>query len=197
MDAAGCIFGDFMIAGKFIKKEISNEAKIYNVIKDIAKLKVFVGVPEDKTTRKGSQEINNAQLVYLHTNGSPLHKIPARPIIEPAIEAEDNKEAIAKKLGEAARDTLDGKKGDAKTALKQAGQIGQDAARGWFEDPRNGWAQNSELTALRKLKKLKGKARAEAMARISDGEAPEDVSRPLIDTGQLRKSIIWVMKDND
>ena len=88
------------------------------------------------------------------------------PIIEPAIEAEDNKEAIAKKLGEAAKDALDGQEGDAKTALKQAGQIGQDAARGWFEDPRNGWAQNSELTALRKLKKLKGKARAEAMARI-------------------------------
>ena len=43
---------------------------------------------------------------------------------------------------------------------------------------------------LRKLKKLKGKARAEAMARIGDGEAPEDVSRPLVDTSQMRKSII-------
>ena len=109
--------------------------------------------------------------MYIHSHGSPLHSIPARPIIEPAIEAEDNKEAIAKELGLAAKSVLDKKPGKAKIHLKRAGMTGRNAAVEWFTDPRNNWPPNAPSTI-----KEKGS------------------ERPLIDTGALRASITYVVK---
>ena len=111
-----------------------------------------------------------ATAMYLHTHGSPLYQIPPRPIIEPAIEAADNKEAIAKELKQAAEAALAGKPGGTRTHLRMAGMEAQNRTRAWFTDPRNGWAPNAPSTIRRKK---------------SD--------RPLIDTQQLRKSITYVV----
>ena len=138
---------------------------------DIAKMKVYVGIPQEKASRK-SGEITNAELMYIHTNGSPLRHIPKRPVIEPAIEAEENKKDIADDLGKAARNVMDGDKPGAIRRLELAGMNGQNAARAWFEDPRNNWPPDRPATAARK-----------------------GSDRPLIDTGQLRKSIIYVVRD--
>jgi hypothetical protein len=54
---------------------------------------------------------------------------PARPVIEPAIVAEGNKEAIAAELAAAAKATLDGKPDVALVRLKRAGMAGQGAKR--------------------------------------------------------------------
>ena len=168
-------------------------------------MRVYVGIPEEKAARKG-EEITNPELAFIHTHGaraasmreemgkemdggspyskahemyvqahgSPLYQIPPRPIIEPAIEAEGNKERIAGELGDAAAAMLDGKGGQALTGLKRAGMAGQNAARDWFEDPRNNWPENAPATIEQK------------------GSA-----RPLVDTGELRKSIIYVVKEGE
>ncbi len=141
-----------------------------NKLLQITKMQVYVGIPENKSGRRGDA-VTNAQLMYIHTHGSALRGIPARPVIEPAIEASGNKERITGELKTAARSTLDHKEDEATKYLKRAGMAGQNAARDWFEDPRNGWAPNKANTV-----KQKG----------SD--------RPLIDTGQLRKSIIYVVR---
>ena len=47
--------------------------------------KIYIGIPEAETTRN-SQAVTNAGLLFIHTNGSPLRHIPARPVIEPSIE---------------------------------------------------------------------------------------------------------------
>src|SRR4051812_25418510 len=112
-------------------------AKLEDALKKLAAKQVFVGVPEDKTGRK-SNEVTNAQLVYLHTNGSALRGIPARPIIEPAIEAPDNQALITKQLGEAAGALLRDDPGAVTQSLDQAGVLGSNAAKRWFTDPRNG-----------------------------------------------------------
>ena len=82
---------------------------------------------------------------------------------------------------------------EARTHLEFAGQIGQDAAREWFTDPRNNWPENSIATAKAKLSKLGAKKLQEI---IDSGVSITDksISKPLIDTGELRKSIIWVIK---
>ncbi len=130
---------------------------------------VFVGIPQEKSSRKRGV-ITNAELAYIHTHGSELRNIPARPIIEPAIEVKETKDAIAQELGEAIASKLDRKDQEAMRHLKRAGMMGQNAARAWFEDPRNEWAPDSPSTIARK-----------------------GSDRPLIDTGQLRKSIIYVV----
>lgn len=138
----------------------------------IARKRVLVGVPEDNSDRKNNDEMTNAGLAYLHTHGSPLQHIPARPIIEPALQAADNKDRITKILGRAAKAALDQKPDVANEQLNRAGVAGANAAKRWFVDDRNGWAPDSPETVARK-----------------------GSDKPLIDTAQLRRSITYLVEE--
>lgn len=164
---------------------------LFDILSDIKGQEVYIGIPEEKTGRK-RDPANNAQLMYIHTHGSELKGIPARAVIEPAIIAD--KEAISEELAASARAMMDSDKTDARRHLKLAGMTGQNASRAWFTDPRNGWEPNTRETSERKIRTIKGAAKKEAMEQLESGEAPESISRPLIDTGQLRKSIVYVVK---
>jgi hypothetical protein len=146
-------------------------AKLRQQLAKIAQTDVYVGVPEDETNRN-SGAMTNAGLLYIHTHGSALQHIPARPVLEPAIEAPDNAALITKQLGEAARSTLSAKPGDAKDHLNQAGMLARNAAIRWFVDPRNGWAPNAPSTI-----------------------AEKGSDRPLINTAQMRRSITFLVED--
>ena len=178
-------------------------AALTKAIKELAHKEVLVGIPEDKSSREnGRDKINNAELLYIHTHGvrkqemiqsmnvniaggmsysaahslylkthgSALLNIPPRPVLEPAIQA--NKEAIGVQLASASRAAIDGRPGQCVTALNKAGMIAESAAKGWFEKPENHWKPNSPKTIKRKG---------------SDS--------PLIDTGEMRKSITYVVED--
>jgi len=181
-------------------------ATLRKLLEDITKLQVYVGIPEEAAPRDDGGPLNNAQIAFLMTqgvrsgsmreemqpgldagssygsalqmyitaHGSPLWSIPPRPIIEPAIEAPGNKEPIAEDLGKAAKAVLNGNPAEARQHLREAGQEAENAVRDWFDDPRNGWPVNAPSTI-----KEKG----------SD--------RPLIDTGELRKKITYVVKGNE
>lgn len=137
----------------------------------VKRLEVLVGIPQAKNSRP-RDKIGNAALMYIHTHGSPLQNIPARPVIEPAIAATGNREVIAGELKEAAKETLEQHPQLAVQHLKAAGTAGSNASKAWFTDPRNNWAPNSPETIRRK-----------------------GSNRPLIDTGALRRSITWVIRD--
>lgn len=199
----GEIHGNKVMSGTVELKAIDRTGALKKIVDNIRKMAVYVGIPEENGSRKG-ETVTNAELAFIHTHGtrrkamreemqgemdkgatysdahamylqahgSPLMAIPPRPIIEPAIEAEGNKESIAEELGAAAKAVMDGKPDAGLTHLKRAGQTGANAARGWFDDPRNGWPENAPETI-----KAKG----------SD--------KPLVDTGELRKSITFVVKE--
>lgn len=135
----------------------------------LANREVLVGIPAEENSRPRG-EINNAELLYIHTHGSPLRNIPARPVIEPAIE--DARDRINRELRSAILAASDGVEDVANQYLERTGMAAQNASRAWFTNPRNNWAPNSPLTIARK-----------------------GSSRPLIDTGSLRKSIIYVVRD--
>lgn len=107
--------------------------------------------------------------MYIHSHGSALWKAPPRPVLEPSIE--HNKEALSQQLGKVAKAALNGQ--DPNTELGKAGMMAQNFARDWFTNPANLWPPNSPVTI-----KKKG----------SD--------RPLIDTGELRRAITYVVKDD-
>jgi hypothetical protein len=175
-------------------------AKAFQNIKKLDSVDVLVGIPESGAAREGGG-MTNAQLaflnthgvrkssmisemdstgqpygaaydMYLHSHGSPAMRIPPRPIIEPAIEAADNKEAISLELKAAGMELLNGHRDGFLNHLKLAGMTAQNAVRAWFTDSRNNWAANAPATV-----KKKG----------SD--------KPLINTGQLRKSITYVVRE--
>jgi hypothetical protein len=88
------------------------------------------------------------------------------------VEADGNKQAIARELEASIKAALDGDKEAAEQKMLRAAIAGQNAARKWFTDGRNGWAPNAPRTI-----KAKG----------SD--------RPLISTGALRASIVGVIRE--
>lgn len=125
----------------------------------------------DRINKSMLSTVNNAQLMYIHSKGSPVNHIPARPVIEPAIMASPNKEAIAFQLSKATQASLEGKPGQVLSRLAKAGMAGSNASKAWFTDSRNNWAPNKPATI-----RAKGS------------------SKPLIDTGALRASITYVVK---
>ena len=135
---------------------------------------VYVGISDETTTREKGEPVTNAELLYIHTNGSPVNNIPARPVIEPAIK--DDKERLSKMMESA---FLTAEKGDTEGALRKlklAGMRAQNVCRAWFVNPKNGWPPNSPEVAARK--RAKGSTNP----------------KPLIDTGELRKSITYFVR---
>lgn len=161
----------------------------------IGKMAAYVGVPaagRDARTRqllamagavKGAkrqarlkkaakEDVTNAELLFIHTNGSPINHIEPRPVVQPAIKADGNKEAIDNELRASIKASLAGDKELAEKKMLRAALAGQNAARKWFTDSRNGWKPNAPATI-----KAKGS------------------NRPLIDTGALRAAIVGVVRE--
>lgn len=153
-------------------KSVDNTKALDLGLSKLKKTDVLVGIPQKSSSRQEEGEkITNAELLFVHTNGSPLRNIPARPVIEPAIQDKPTRYAIMERLKSATLHALDGDYDSLYKELEMAGMIGQNASRAWFTNPKNGWAPNSPATI-----KAKG----------SD--------KPLIDTGTLRKSIIYIVR---
>jgi hypothetical protein len=124
-----------------------------------------------KLMKAAQGDVNNAELLFIHSKGSPIRHIPPRPVLEPAIAAEDNLKKITYQLVEADKAALAGNMALARQRVGKAGLAGQNAARGWFTDPRNAWAPNRPATIRHK-----------------------GSDRPLIDTGALRAAITYVVR---
>ena len=142
---------------------------VQEAVKELKKHEVLVGVPQEKSSRKGSGKVTNAELLFIHTNGSPVRGIPPRPVLQPAIE--NDKERVGEMLGKAIDAATSGNKEQVVPALERAGMYGANICKAWFVNPSNSWKPNSPETEKRKGSK-----------------------RPLIDTAEMRKSITYIVK---
>lgn len=177
----------------------SNFKRLQTQLEKVSSQAVYVGIPsasvadrqkqltqmanklQDKDPRKkhllalaANQEMNNAELLYLFSKGSPINAQPARPVIEAAIVASGNKEAIAHELAEATKAQLNGDSAEASRRLQRAGIAGQNASKKWFKDPRNGWAENATST-----------------------QSHKGSDRPGINTGAMMNAITYVVKEEE
>jgi hypothetical protein len=173
----------------------SGSAALLQRVKGITKLAAYVGVPaaasktrseqllgmaakttspkkQAKLKKAAKEDVTNAELLFIHTKGSPKMHIPARPVIEPAVAADGNKQAIAHELALSVKASLDGDKEQAVKRMKRAALAGQNSARSWFTDSRNQWAPNRPATIKRK-----------------------GSDKPLIDTGAMRASIVGIVAE--
>ncbi len=154
-------------------------------------ISVYVGIPATSATERAAevqslagtvtgkrakhladvakQDVNNAELLYIFSKGSPARNQPPRPVLEPAIEADGNKQIISRELAGMAKAHLDEDKAKEKQYAERAGIAGQNAARDWFTDERNHWKENAPSTIA---------------AKGSD--------RPGIDFGLMRAAIVYL-----
>jgi hypothetical protein len=141
-------------------------------ISDLAKKDVLVGVPDGNPERDDGP-ISNAAIGYLQETGSPANNIPARPHLVPGIAGEQDK--IAERLGKAGSEALGGNSAAADRNLHAAGMLGQNAVRAKISDGPFQQLADSTLAARR--------------ARGRTGE------KPLLDTGQYRNAITYVIRN--
>ena len=113
---------------------------------------------------------SQAHTLYIREHGSPMMSIPPRPVLQPAIE--DRKPEISMVLADAGRAALLNDVAVYEANLNKAGMVAASAAQGWFENPQNDWPPNSPRTIRRK-----------------------GSDQPLVDTGEMRKAITYIVRD--
>ena len=133
---------------------------------------VLVGVPAEKGQRRDGEGMTNAALAYVHDNGSAAANIPARPFMVPGIQ--DARDPIVASLRAGAVQALKGKPAAVERALHIAGLRAQSSIRAKINSGIEPELADSTLEARR--------------ARGRTG------TKPLIDTGQLRNSINYVVR---
>lgn len=183
---------------KIVKKG-RNIADVTKSLKELENTDILIGIPSAKTARNSDGSVNNAELgyilsegvqtsemrdevskkqdggssypdavaAYIASHGDPAFAIPPRPFLQPSIEA--NQDLIAKQQSKIIQTALN-KPQNTELEIRKLGMLGQNLARGWFTDPRNGWPPNAPSTVARK-----------------------GSDRPNIDTGQLRRAITYVV----
>lgn len=173
------------------KMTVDKLAQVLKTISDLATKEVLVGVPEANDERQDEQPINNAAIGYIMETGSPVNNIPARPHLVPGIQ--DVQEEIATKLQQGAVAALSGQQSGVLRALNAAGMIGQRGVRAKITEGMFVPLAESTLRA-RANRGRKGAARE--LASRAAGNAPDNTNaKPLIDTGQYRQSITYVVRD--
>lgn len=160
-----------------IKNKNSKLQAIQKAVKEIGSQEALVGIPQEKNSKADGQKITQAELLYIHTNGSPANNIPARDVIDPALK--HSKDQIKLLMKNVLLKAFDGDIDGAKSALEKAGVQGANISKEWFTNPANNWEPNSKTT-------IEGTKNGWIKAKGSD--------RPLIDTGELRKSITSVVR---
>lgn len=176
-----------------LTKSIDNILNTLKKMKNLKNIDVLVGVPGETVSRKNNKEdINNAQLLYIHSKGSPLKNIPARPVIEPAISEAKNKAQIAENLKLASQLMLEG---EHEGAIRQLHLTGLDAVnkiKAWFEDSANNWSPLQRATILARIRKQKSKKKRKELYDLLISDPSKFL--PLQDTGQLRNAITYVVE---
>lgn len=172
MDSGVCVI---KIDAKVIKT-IDHTADLLRSIKYLSDRHTLVGVPAEKAPRdaKGAKgtPINNATIAYIQNYGSPAANIPARPFMEPGIK---NAEAqIAEQMKKASTAAGNGDQSGVDRGLNSAGIVAATSIKAKITD--------GPFVPL---------APSTLRARRSRGRKG---TRPLIDTGQLRNSITYVVR---
>lgn len=139
--------------------------------------RILIGVPASTAGRQEDADgnaapINNAAIGFIQENGAPEVNIPARPFLVPGVAS--IKDQAAKRLASAAKSVLSADPKQAEDQFNAVGLMGQNAVRRKITD--GPFIPLSERTLA---------------ARAARGVTR---TKPLIDTGQLRAAITYVIR---
>ncbi len=183
-----------------VRKTIDKVTELLRRVTELTGNDVLVGVPADKSGRKQGP-VSNAALAYIHEFGSPARHIPARPFLYPGIR-KARPEIIAT-MKQGAKDVLHGKQ--AMTVLNKVGMLARNSVVREITDPAPPFVPLAASTirarlrrtaaGRRKLRQIKKRGVAVTQwAQEIDPKTGDVNIHPLIDTGQLRASITYVVR---
>lgn len=151
-------------------------ADVLRRVKELTKSEVLIGIPDANAERSSDEgdktPITNAGIGYVMEFGSPAQNIPARPFLIPGVE--NMRDAAIARLKVAGDKALSGQKSDIEKELAKVGILGQSAVRAKITDG------PFQPLAPRTIKAREARGRTGI--------------KPLIDTGQLRQSVSFVVR---
>ncbi|MFY2645657.1 MULTISPECIES: hypothetical protein [Achromobacter] len=147
-------------------------AQVLAAMAQLVKKDVLVGIPDSAPEREEDTPLSNAQIGYILDNGSPMANIPPRPFLVPGVE--NAQDEIVEDFRGGAKAALEGSPAGVERALVRAGLRAQNSVRAMIQDG------PFEALAPRTLADRKKRGRT--------GE------KPLLDTGQLRNSVTYVVR---
>lgn len=193
-----------------VKVTKQNLEQIQENLRLLANLEVLVGFPEDSTERDAAAEeekqpITNAALGYIHDNGAPEVGIPARPFMKPAIE--ENRDKIERALSGALKQGMRGNATAMEQAMIAAGltaklaiqrKINEGIPPPLAERTLKARARRGKGSSIAKAAQIELERR-KAMTKLGedpffDLETALTTAKPLIDTGQMRNAVNYVIR---
>jgi hypothetical protein len=162
-------------SGVFVTKDRTKD--FARQVDSLIKSEVLVGIPAENAGRDDGSAINNAEIGYIQENGSPVKNIPARPFLVPGVASVQDKVAAKMKAG--AKNALDGDKNAASVTLNSVGLIAAAAVQRKIDT--GPFVPLSPRTLYRRKHRK---------------EAPRMGEQPLIDKGDLRRAIAYVIRPN-
>ena len=166
-----------------VKGTIDRSAEIVRAIQELARTRVLVGIPQEKTARRDTTRATNALLGYVHEMGSPANNVPARPWLVPGIQQgmPDIKRAL-QAIGKAA---IEGRERAVEQGFHAVGLIAQNAVRARIRSNIPPPLKPATIAARRR--RSKGSSYRRKATTASDVTA-------LIDTAQFLNSTGYVIR---
>lgn len=152
-----------------------NVQSILDALNTLTNKDVLVGIPEARDEREGEGKFGNAGIGFINENGSPAQNIPPRPHLKPGVQAAETE--FIPHLRTAALKALEGNAEGAVTSLGRAGSVAANGVKRYITI--TGFIPLADSTiANRRRRGRTG-------------------NKPLIDTGEYRRSITHVVRDKD
>lgn len=160
-----------------------NSARLLASLRLLTEKEVLVGIPAGADARPDGK-IGNAALGYIHETGAPEKNIPARPWLAPGVASA--REEIQRRMEGAGRAAMNG---DAQGVLQQFAGAGQDAVNAVRRRVQAGLSPPlAPATVARRRRRTPGSSYRRAATTAAD-------TTPLIDTGDLIRSVTYVVRD--
>ncbi|MCU4333803.1 hypothetical protein [Acinetobacter pittii] len=174
-----------------VKSSGKGLADIFQAFAELSQVDVLVGIPHGEARTDGDG-LTNAQIGYLQENGSPAMNIPERPFLVPGVE--DVQDEVGDKLVKAVDAALEGNSPKMMKLLESAGTTAMNSVRMYFV---NGEFAPLSLATIRARARRGRKGAKQYLKQLETGPAETGLVRPLIDTGELRKSVTYIIMKKD
>lgn len=163
----------------------------------LTRQQVLVGYPGSTSDRKdedgGLVGMTNAALGYIHEHGAPEVNLPARPHIMPGIRRAQ--EGITRRMYAAARAAIGGDLSTIDRNFSSAGMLAVNAIVNVLNEGVPPPLADSTLRARARKYRSRWAERNELARRKAGFEPGMTLVKPLIDTGQLKQAVTYVVRD--
>lgn len=173
-------------------------------LKRLLRLRTMVGIPADGKERQpepGEKSApNNAMIGYVQEFGDDEKHIPARPFLVPGVRSVQTQ--VVDELRKAGEDAFDKDFGSVRARFAKVGTVAVSAAQRAITDGQ--FAPLSQRTI--EARAARGRKGAKQYLKLQGQGTPREVLdtlgdqalvKPLIDTGQLRRALTYVVKDGN